>query len=331
MRWHKVFECLPVVCLLSSGCGTYAGNPEGDNSGGQAGGTPPTGGETLDGKGSIKLAITDAAIDDAAHVFVSFNRIEISTSGDSWIEIPLGSTETFDIAALRDGVAAPLAALSSLPAGDYQQIRLGLDPERPPVLELKDGTEHTLTIPSGAESGLKLVGGFKVVEGESLNLTIDFDLRKSLVRTGGGSYRMKPVLRVVADAQAAVLEGEADEAGSVVCVYEAGRAKDTDDSCDGAITSAIVKEDKSFVAAFLPPGDYEMRVFSPTAGTYSDVIEDVSLQAGKKVKLDKVTTSAEETQTEDEEEDDESELITGSNTNGKDKGKGGKEKEEKPA
>ena len=74
-----------------------------------------------------------------------------------------------------------------------------------------------MRIPSGAETGLKMIRGFTVAAGAITDFTVDFDLRKSVVqppgqRTGqltcdGQAYLLKPVLRIVDNLQVGAITG----------------------------------------------------------------------------------------------------------------------------
>src|SRR6266571_4376837 len=84
---------------------------------------------------------------------------------------------------------------TSLPAGDYQQIRLILLANAAP-----SGTAHTLGLSSEANTGLKvppgqIVGGpIHVAAGQSVDLNIDFNTCASILAEGNGDFRLKPAL-----------------------------------------------------------------------------------------------------------------------------------------
>ncbi|GAH84166.1 unnamed protein product [marine sediment metagenome] len=66
------------------------------------------------------------------------------------------------------------------------------------VLEGSEETEPKvpLVIPSFYETGIKLIHPFEIIEGETTELTIDFDAEKSVVKTDDGEYELKPVIKV---------------------------------------------------------------------------------------------------------------------------------------
>ncbi|MDO8841742.1 DUF4382 domain-containing protein [Methanocalculus sp.] len=76
--------------------------------------------------------------------------------------------------------------------GKYTQIRLKIDSGTITV----DDTEYTLGVPSGV---LKLNRGFVLEEDETLKLTLDFNVEKSVIQTGAGQYMLKPVIAVISE------------------------------------------------------------------------------------------------------------------------------------
>jgi hypothetical protein len=88
-------------------------------------------------------------------------------------------------------------------------VRLMVD-TNPGASYVIDSTgQHNLTIPSGAETGLKLIQGFTMPVGGVANFTVDFMLGKSLIAPPGQSpdYTLKPVLRLVDNAQVGTMSG----------------------------------------------------------------------------------------------------------------------------
>jgi len=81
-------------------------------------------------------------------------------------------------------------------AGNYPWIRLAIDEADAGHIELEDGSIHPLTIPSGGQSGLKLIQGITVTENGANNFIIDFDLRKSVTRSANG-YKLRLTLRII--------------------------------------------------------------------------------------------------------------------------------------
>ena len=150
--------------------------------------------------GTIKVRLTDAPGDFQA-VNIVVRQVSIHRAGDedsdsnsdSGWEVLSDTTHTYDLLVLRNGVFATLA-VGEIPAGHYTQMRLKLGDGSNVVV---DGVVHPLVVPSGLQSGLKLIGGFDVPAGGTLELTLDFDANRSVVLTGSNTYKLKPTIRVV--------------------------------------------------------------------------------------------------------------------------------------
>jgi hypothetical protein len=98
--------------------------------------------------------------------------------------------------------------VTPLQAGHYTQLRLVLDRNngnQPSanwiVLEGQDPTNVNnripLDTPSAIQSGVKLIHEFTVASGQQVDLLLDFDACKSIVQTGNGNYKLKPVIKVI--------------------------------------------------------------------------------------------------------------------------------------
>jgi len=97
-----------------------------------------------------------------------------------------------------------LLGSSELAANHYTQLRVFLKEAATLVLEGGQGPDgptvtETLKIPSSQNTGIKLNRPFDIVEGEVTKLTLDFDAQKSVIKTGNGKYKMKPVITVLSE------------------------------------------------------------------------------------------------------------------------------------
>ena len=70
-----------------------------------------------------------------------------------------------------------------------------------------DSVYHALTIPSGSQSGLKLNIHDTLLLGMTYNIWIDFDAGRSIIKTGNGKYKLKPVIRTYTDATTGAIKG----------------------------------------------------------------------------------------------------------------------------
>lgn len=234
--------------------------------------------------GRLSLAVTDAPIDEASSVVVQFSGVAFKRGGSEpeVVQNLTPSTRQLDLLQYQGGRAALLLDGVTLPAGEYQWIRLMVDNEpavRDSYIVLTGGEECELRVPSGAESGLKLMRGFTLPADGSVALTIDFDLRKSIHAPPGqrsGScavgYLMRPTLRIVDDANVGAIAGRVDSEliteGCLPKVYVFPGSSVTPDDleevdgndADALVVAGVTMENGStshpYRAAFLPPGPY---------------------------------------------------------------------------
>ena len=166
--------------------------------------------------GTLHVSLTDAPACgfDAVNVTVEKVRVHQSSSADEtaagWATIALDPPRKINLLTLNDPTQ-PNFALESLgetplEAGHYTQLRLVLVGDtvngQPPfhnsvVLSSQPNTEIELETPSALRSGIKLIHQFTVNAGHRTDLLLDFDACKSIVRTGNGKYKLKPVIRIV--------------------------------------------------------------------------------------------------------------------------------------
>jgi len=141
--------------------------------------------------GHVTLRLTDAP-GDFEQVNLVVTGVSIHRSGSDWETIRTDTT-TYDLLRLRNGASVVLAD-GDVPAGHYTQIRLMLGEGSHVVV---GGVAHALEIPSGFQTGYKLVGEFDLPAGGAVGLTLDFDAARSIVVTGNGRYKLKPTCRVI--------------------------------------------------------------------------------------------------------------------------------------
>ncbi|MEJ8810221.1 DUF4382 domain-containing protein [Variovorax ureilyticus] len=189
--------------LLLAACGGGGGGGAGVVGGGGIGGS----GVTAD-KGTMRVSMTDAPACGYDAVNVTIDKVRVNQSSDAadtasgWVDIPLASPRRVDLLTLTNGVLFPLGE-APLPAGKYQQMRLVLadNTQANPLansVKPTGGSETPLDTPSAQQSGLKLNMNVDVPAGQVVDVVLDFDACKSVVKRGNsGRYNLKPVITVV--------------------------------------------------------------------------------------------------------------------------------------
>ncbi|MHB8667817.1 MAG: DUF4382 domain-containing protein [Burkholderiales bacterium] len=271
-RYSILAVLLAGFSLLLAACGSSSGS-------GASGGT-----------GTLSLNVTDGPVYTADHVYIQFHGIELQPSSGGRITLyycqdPMDAAKTvvsetacttpaapeqLDLLALNGGLTGLLLDTYTLPAGRYDWIRLMVDTGGTLDSYVADSTgDHELTIPSGAETGLKLNRGFDVAADGHADFTVDFDLSKSIHVTGTGEYMLRPTLRLVDSIETGSIAGTVSSSlittGCTPAVYVFAGQNVTPDDIDGIVpdpvTTAMVKLDiysgeYKYKAAFLEPGAY---------------------------------------------------------------------------
>ena len=224
--------------------------------------------------GRLTLRITDSPVTSAQRVVVQFTGVEIKPAGSADAEVFDFAPRQIDLLALDGGGSEILLADEMLPAGEYEWIRLKVNAGRngsDSYIELDDGSVHPLFIPSGNQTGLKLIRGFVIGAGGVHTFTIDFDLRKSVVRPPGlgEPYLLKPVLRLVNNLEVGTISGTVAQVlivdGCAPAVYldtGAGVVPDDLGSATPPLASTAVKLDDT-------SGEYRYRLAFVAAGAHT--------------------------------------------------------------
>jgi hypothetical protein len=271
--------------------------------------------EKQTGTGTLTLSITDSPIDgeDVTGVFITITEIQVHTSDSGWLTMQdFEGPVTFNLLDLTRGESEMLGSLE-LEAGNYTQVRFMIDaPESgtaKPVnpgcyIEFTEGSISPLFVPGGSQSGFKGVGNFRVPVNGTVEITADFDIRKSVHMTGSASprYILKPVIRLVVDNQAGAIRGNVnnipEDTGIVIYAYEDGTysAEEANDPADsttsrfpGAASSDMVDSLGVYHIAYLAAGDYDLVVTSLTEDGFGEVlgiVENVAVDSRKVTKQD---------------------------------------------
>ena len=228
--------------------------------------------------GTLRLSLTDAPTPiegvEALHLVLSAVRVNDSSDDEEgWYDI-LPDTltreeRTVDLLEYSNGETF-LIGEELLPAGTYEQIRLVLESATVTV----NSVVYPLTVPSGTTSGLKLVGEFEVVSDTVIGLVLDFDVGRSLIATPPGStnFKLKPVIRVVAEELSGAVEGTVlpVDIDAMVMAVSA-------DLADTATVYAEAGTGQYRIGALLP-GEWTLSAMAP--GYLTATADPVTVEAG---------------------------------------------------
>lgn len=159
--------------------------------------------------GKLSLGLTDAPVDSLQAVVITVTGVTLQPQTGMSKTISFATPKVIDMLQLQNGAVASLLDKEVLTAGNYEWIRLELSAASGDLYVQNElGGIVGLRIPSGFETGLKLNSGFVIPQGGVANFTIDFDLRKSVVKPNGQQdYMLKPSLRLIDNTTVGTLSG----------------------------------------------------------------------------------------------------------------------------
>ena len=125
-------------------------------------------------------------------VNVDIRELRVKMAGDSsqWLILSTNAG-VYNLLDFQNGLDT-LLATGTVPGDVLMELRFLLGDNNSVVV---DGVQFPLDAPSAQDSGLKI----KVDQALDLNintLTLDFDAQQSILQTGAGAYKLKPVIRI---------------------------------------------------------------------------------------------------------------------------------------
>jgi len=238
------------------------------------------------GTGTLAVSLTDSAGSYKA-VYITVESVEVHLGGNdknnkNWQTIPM-DVDTINLCDLTNGVFEELGSIS-LTEGKYTQLRLHLNniPEDGELnilsemhphanyVILEDNRVHELKVPSGFQSGVKIVKGFTINANGTTEIILDFDAMSSVVEAGNSDkWLLKPTIKVgeldeysiingrVTD-DALVTEGIPDAYVSVQ-IFD-GEADDAKDKV--VIQAGTITDSEGYYSIFVKPGIYNLVAYA---------------------------------------------------------------------
>jgi len=260
--------------------------------------------------GTLSIGLIDAPVTDAAKICLHITQIDLKPVDGNAIQFPIDLTT--DLLSLTPDNSATLLDSVSVPAGQYDWIRLTVDTgstgsasssdcpsqQSNSYVETTGGGVVPLRVPSGQ---VRLVSGFTVTADQQTSFDIEWNARKGLVNpVGQSNYMLQPALRIIDMTQYGTLEGtiamttitNADnycndddptnqnyDVGNVVYVYSGH--DQTPDDIGGTGANPVATADAKLNAdqtaytykTILSPGDYTV-AFTCQAGNDDPTADD---------------------------------------------------------
>jgi hypothetical protein len=248
-----------------------------------------SGGGSAGRLGTLELSLIDSPSPYQA-IYVTINQVRVHHEIDGWktlSDLNLDLPRTINLLDLVNGAMSYLGS-AELAAGHYNQMRLILEHSEgtPPsgdsnilgnphpfynyLIDSEDN-EIFLKVPSGGNTGIKLVNGFDIEFSGATELVLDFDALKSVVQAGNsGKWLLKPTIKVVEtvtnSVSGMVVDADNDSGLEGAVVSAQKYSPDPPDAADRVVTEAgTVSDEQGNYFMYLP-------LLSPTDDPYNIIV-----------------------------------------------------------
>jgi len=237
----------------------------------------------VEGTGTLRMILVDAPPDigEVDSLIVVFDEVLVHRGCESeeecdgeWVTV-LSDTlpvenRTFDLLELVNGVFAVLGEVE-LDAALYSQVRIMYESATLYI----GGESQDLFIPSGNQTGIKLVNAFEVDPNVITELIVDFDVAESLHEAppGSGNYILRPTIRLVENVLSGTISGTVTPVGIGAVVYA------LDPATADTVTSTMPDPDTGgYVLQALLAGTYD--VMAAAEGYVDSTRTGITVDAG---------------------------------------------------
>ncbi|TAM59697.1 DUF4382 domain-containing protein [bacterium] len=254
--------------------------------GGGTGGAVPAG----PGNASMSIGMVDGQLqmsgDTITAVTLGIDKVEVVGNGSAPATVTSYTTPNLVNLLSLTSPSSPLTFTGTIPAGTYSQIRLLLDTATTTITYTDSGgASHTvpLSVPSatgpasglgsgsGADggdgpgtAGVKVNVDLSAQAGNAYGFLLDFNAGQSIVLTGSGTFKMKPVIVATATTLAGSLSGKVTNAsGAAVQAAEVEALQGTT-----VVNAGLTDASGAFSINALPAGSYTLEILNAytTAG-----------------------------------------------------------------
>lgn len=274
----KIFKSCGIVFLFFASTIIFA-------CGGGSGSSIPI---SSGGVGTLSLSLTDEMSNSHQAIYVTLEDVQVhakknGNGNNSWFSVSTPNLpKTFNLYELINGVREEIG-IADLAVGSYTQMRLmiGNSPdnginilsEAHPYANYvidSDGMYQELKIPSGVQSGYKIVHGFTISPDQTTELTLDFLADKSVVVGGNGNWHIQPTVKVDNTPEQSIIrgwitsDGTNGVQGALVSVQKYnGDLLDYKDEV--TIQTSTITDQDGYFAIFVSPlsdGEYNLVIYA---------------------------------------------------------------------
>ena len=220
--------------------------------------------------GTLSVNLTDASTIEYQAIYITIQQVAVHKDGGGGWDVISSPNKTYNLLDLVNGVREELA-LATLTSGHYTQMRLILT-DTPDnsinILSIKhpygnyfidsSGQSIELKVPSGFQSGIKIVKGFDINANQTTELILDFDAARSIVKAGSsGQWLLKPTIKLLSTTEYSIISGNVGASGVLVSA-QAYNSLATLAEEKVEVKAATVSDDSGNYKLFLEPGSYTL-------------------------------------------------------------------------
>jgi hypothetical protein len=216
---------------------------------------------------------------DYEAVYIDVKDVMYNVSGDTvngWQSLQGVNAGVYDLLKLVNDDDT-LLANAEIPSGKLHQLRLVLGTENYVKIE---GTTQLIKLetPSAQQSGLKLNVQMDTYDGILYTILLDFDVARSIVKTGNNKYLLKPVIRTILNAVGGTIKGVVMPLDFQTAVY-AVQGVDT-------VASTFTAPNGGYLIKGLPAGTYDVYYNPASVNYYDSLRNNIPVQFSTVTKID---------------------------------------------
>ncbi len=218
----------------------------------------------------VKVRLTDAP-GNFQEVNINVTGVEFNMEDGAVVNMNV-VTGKFNLLNYVNGTDL-LIASTDVKSGKLSQVRLILGTDNSVKV---GGIVYPLTTPSADQSGLKINVHSTLTEGVLYELLLDFDASQSIVLTGNGEYKLKPVIRAVSVATTGSISGKVTTALALPALVSA---------TDGTnVYTTMTDVNGNFLLRGIPAGTYVVTI-TPTLPYLVKTVANVNVTNGNSTPL----------------------------------------------